>query len=136
MKDLSIYLDYAAATPMDEEVKKVMEPYFSLDFYNPSADYLKAKKVLKNLNQARSTVAQLIGSKPAEIIFTAGATEANNLAIRGVMDSFPSSNLIYSTIEHDSVIEPSKLYHSKVLGVNNKGIIEPDKLLNLIDDKT
>ncbi len=71
-----IYLDYAAATPVDEKVLVAMLPYFHDDFYNPSAAYLSAQKVRNDLEGARHLIAQTIGARPAEIIFTAGATEA------------------------------------------------------------
>ncbi|MDQ5886672.1 MAG: cysteine desulfurase, partial [Patescibacteria group bacterium] len=76
----TIYLDNAAATPMDESVIAAMQPYWSQNFYNPSATYLKAKAVAKAIEDARGSVAINIGVRPAEIIFTAGGSEANNLA--------------------------------------------------------
>jgi cysteine desulfurase len=131
-----IYLDYAAATPLDPEVYSSMEPYFREHFFNPSAVYLAAKTVHKDLEAARSMIAAVLGTKPAEIIFTAGGTEANNLAIRGVMEQFPSSNMVLSAIEHDSVLGPSKLYNNKLAPVDHDGIINIPKLLDLIDDQT
>ena len=87
-----IYLDYAAATPIDTDVLMAMLPYFTDNFYNPSATYLKAKAVAKDIAAARAQVAQVIGCRPSEIIFTAGGTEANNLAIKGIMESHPGAN--------------------------------------------
>ena len=81
MNQRSLYFDYAAATPVDEAVLEMMLPYFSDKFYNPSAVYLLAKEVSVDLSNARAKVAQLLGVRPVEIIFTAGGTEANNLAI-------------------------------------------------------
>ena len=80
-----IYLDHAAATPVDSKVLAAMQPFFSDDFYNPSATYASAVRVRKDLELARARVAHWLGARPSEIIFTAGATEANNLAIHGVM---------------------------------------------------
>jgi len=131
-----IYLDYAAATPLDPIVLGAMQPYFSQRFYNPSAVYLAAQDVGKELEDARSSIAQSLGSKSSEIIFTAGGTEANNLAIRGVMEKFPSSNMVLSGIEHDSVISPSQLYRSKRAAVDSNGVIDIEKLISLIDDGT
>jgi len=131
-----IYLDYAAATPLDSEVLSSMEPYFTEHFFNPSAVYLAAKAVHKDLDAARSSIAGVLGAKPTEIIFTAGGTEANNLAIKGIMEQFPSSNMVLSAIEHDSVIGPSKLYKNKLAPVDHDGIINIPKLLALIDDQT
>src|SRR4051812_26847923 len=97
-----IYLDYAAATPIDKTVQAAMQPYFDQKFYNPSATYLAAKSVHEDIGAARAKVAHWLGSRPSEIIFTAGGTEANNLAIQGVMQAFPGTNIVVSAVEHDS----------------------------------
>src|ERR1035437_2790286 len=104
MSKLPIYLDYAAATPIDERVRDTMEPYLSDKFYNPSATYLVAKSISKDLNEARANIARCLGVRSSEIIFTAGGTEANNLAIQGIMHIFPDANMIVSAIEHESVL--------------------------------
>ena len=113
MNKKTIYLDYAAATPLDEEVLKAMQPYFSELFYNPSAEYMAARKVREAIEEARHTVAHHLGSKHTEIIFTAGGTEANNLAIAGIMNQHKGANLIVSAVEHESIIEPAKLLITK-----------------------
>jgi cysteine desulfurase len=113
-----------------------MEPYFTEKFYNPSATYLLAQAVQKDLEIARSAIANILGSKPSEIIFTAGGTEANNLAIKGIMEQFPLSNVVLSAIEHDSVMQPGKQYKHKIAPVGLDGIIDTDKLLDIIDDQT
>ena len=75
-----IYLDHAAATPVDERVLKAMEPYFTTEFFNPSAAYLPAKNVSADYEAAKATIAHSIGAKASDLVITAGATEANNLA--------------------------------------------------------
>ena len=75
-----IYLDHAAATPVSAKVLKAMEPYFSRDFFNPSAAYLPAKKVASEYEAAKDIIAHAIGAKAADLVITGGATEANNLA--------------------------------------------------------
>jgi cysteine desulfurase len=136
MPGKSIYMDYAAATPVDEAVVKAMKPYFTGNFYNPSASYLAAKSVSKDINKTRSDIAQILGAKAPEIVFTAGGTEANNLAIKGVMDKWPGSNVVISAIEHESVIEPAKLYDHKIAPVDKEGIVNLNELTRLIDEKT
>ncbi|MBI2008014.1 cysteine desulfurase [Candidatus Saccharibacteria bacterium] len=131
-----IYLDYAAATPVDPQVFKAMEPYFSDKFHNPSATYLAARQVRKDLEEARGDVAGCFGAKPAEVVFTAGATEANNLAIQGIMRQFPDSEALVSIIEHESVLEPVRLFKYKKVPVAADGRILLNKLSNLISDKT
>lgn len=136
MSQITVYLDNAAATPMDDEVRLVMEPYFTDNFYNPSATYLSAKAVAKDIEQARTDIAYFMGCKASEIVFTAGGTEANNLAINGIMQLHPEANLIVSSIEHESVIKPAEQYNHKLAPVNNDGLIDLQKLEKLIDDKT
>ena len=131
-----IYLDYAAATPVDSTVYAAMKPFFSKLFYNPSANYQVAKQVDASLNSARADVAKILGSKPMEIVFTAGGTEANNLAIYGVMSNLPDSNIIVSAIEHESVLVPAKRFNCKLAPVNQDGLIDINDLSNLIDDQT
>ncbi|MBR3115995.1 cysteine desulfurase [Candidatus Saccharibacteria bacterium] len=75
-----IYLDHAAATPVDRRVLEAMEPYFAEKFYNPSAAYLPAKEVSADYEAAKATIAHAIGAKASDLVITAGATEANNLA--------------------------------------------------------
>ena len=75
-----IYLDHAAATPVSEKVLRAMEPYFGVDFFNPSSPYLPAKKVAADYETAKGEIAHAIGAKGSDLVITAGATEANNLA--------------------------------------------------------
>lgn len=131
-----IYLDYAAATPVDPKVMAAMQPYFSASFYNPSAIYLNAKAIRADIEQARHSVSFWLGSKPSEIIFTAGGTEANNLAISGIMQEFPGNNLVISSIEHDSVREPAKKYDYKEALVSQDGVMDVASLGATIDDDT
>lgn len=132
----SVYLDYAAATPLDPRVLAEMEPFFSEKFYNPSATYLAARGVKQDLASARTTLAGLLGTRPAEIIFTAGATEANNLAIQGVMRAYAEAEILASAIEHSSVLEVAKQFPHKVIPVDKQGIVELNQLEKLVSDKT
>ncbi len=137
MSDLQqIYLDYAAATPLDPAVLEAMMPYLKDEFYNPSASYQSAKRVRGAINESRRFVAHWLGVKPSEIIFTAGGTEANNLVINGVMSKYSGSEIIISSIEHESVKEPANQYKSSEAPVDKTGIIDIPKLEKLITDKT
>jgi cysteine desulfurase len=131
-----IYLDYAATTPVDSRVIAAMEPYYNKLFYNPSANYQPAQQVKAALNSARADVAMTLGVKPSEVIFTAGGTEANNLAIYGVMSQFPAANLIVSAIEHESILVPAERYNHKLVPVHQDGTIDVEALAELIDDQT
>lgn len=132
----SIYLDYAAATPLDPKVLAAMEPFFAEQFYNPSAGYLAAKAVATAREEARARVAHWFGSRPTEIIFTSGGTEANNLAINGVMGQFPGKKVLVSSIEHESVLAPARQYDCAEILVSPDGIVDLKKLSNMIDDDT
>lgn len=131
-----IYLDFAAATPLDQSALDVMKPYLSEQFYNPSAIYQPARRVRTVLEEARGQVASVLGSKDQEIIFTAGGTEANNLAIKGVLDQFPDAHIIVSAIEHESVLEPAKQYNYSIAKVNSKGMIDLESMKSLVRDNT
>lgn len=135
---MAVYLDYAAATPVDEQVLVAMQPYFARQFANPSANYEPARSALAALNQARSDVAGVLGAKSTEIIFTAGATEANNLALFGVTNAHQGAKVVTTAIEHESVIEPLKKLGTKVTFVKpeSDGIVDPDKIAAAIDDET
>lgn len=131
-----IYLDYAAATPMDPAVLAAMQPYFSERFFNPSATYLAAQDIRKDLDAARARIARWLGARPSEVIFTAGGTEANNLAIRGVLEQFPDGNVMVSAIEHESVLAAAHQYECREAPVSPEGVVDIDKLIGLIDDQT
>jgi len=132
----TIYLDYAAATPMDPAVYAAMQPYATDNFFNPSATYLAAQTVRRDMEAARGRVAHWLGARPTEVIFTAGGTEANNLAIRGVLEQYPDSNLVVSTIEHESVLAAAHQYDCREAAVTPAGIVDVDALVNCVDDKT
>jgi cysteine desulfurase len=131
-----IYLDYAAATPIDPHVLETMHPYFSDAFYNPSEIYLSARKVKRDINQARAKIAMWLGARHFEIYFMAGATEANNLAIQGVMKQFPGSQLLVSMIEHESVLAPAGLFDRRLIPVTPKGIIDLKAAEKLVTPET
>lgn len=130
------YFDYAAATPLDERVQQVMQPFFADQYYNPSATYAPARVVARQLQLARSRVAHWLGARPSEIVFTAGGTEANNLAIHGVMRAFPGANVVVSAIEHDAVLYPAAKYERRIAKVTQQGLIDVADLRRQIDDQT
>ncbi|HET8709166.1 MAG TPA: cysteine desulfurase family protein [Candidatus Saccharimonadales bacterium] len=135
MKDY-LYFDYAAATPVDERVLAAMQPYFSAAFYNPSALYAPALAVAKDVAAARASIAAVLGARPAEITFTAGGTEANNLAIQGVMAKFPGKHMVTTAIEHDSVLYPARKYDFTEVKPKPDGRIAIDGVANAIRDDT
>jgi cysteine desulfurase len=131
-----IYLDHAAATPMDDAVFTAMQPFFTTAFYNPSANYLAAQEVHRDLDAVRASVAACLGARANEIIFTAGGTESDNLAIAGVMRQFPGAKVVVSSIEHDAVLEPARQFDCTVTPVTLQGLVDLAALEANIDDQT
>ena len=125
-----IYLDHAAATPVDLKVLKAMEPYFGVEFFNPSAAYLPAKKVSADYEAAKGVIAHSIGAKASDIVITAGATEANNLAFTAI-----SGGALYLETEHDSVRRVAESYGGKAIKVMPNGVIDLEDLKSKITDE-
>ena len=102
----AVYLDYAATTPLDPHVLSAMHECLQMEYGNPSSVHQKGQAAANLIAQARQTVAELFQVKPQEIIWTSGATESNNLAIKGVALSYPAGkHIITSQIEHESVMD-------------------------------
>lgn len=131
-----IYLDYAAATPLDDQVLSAMQPYLATQFYNPSATYQAARDTRKALETARGSAAHWLGARGSEVVFTAGGTEANNLAIHGIMRRFPKSNIVISAVEHESVSAPAGRYDCREAAVQADGRLNSEDLRQKIDDQT
>jgi len=136
MAEISNYFDYAAATPMLPEAIAAMQPFFADQFYNPSALYLDARANRGHLELFRQILASGLGARPTEIVFTAGGTEANNVAISGIMSQHADGHMVTTAIEHDSVLEPAREYAHTLVGVTPKGLIEEADIIAAITDKT
>ncbi|HET7529061.1 MAG TPA: cysteine desulfurase family protein [Candidatus Saccharimonadales bacterium] len=132
----SIYLDYAAATPLRSEALEAMMPFFTDEFHNPSAAYLAGRKARQELEDIRRRAAAVLGGRPAEIVFTAGATEANNLAIQGVMRQYPEAEVLVSSVEHESVLGPARLFANREIPVTEQGVVDMEQLEKMISDRT
>ncbi len=100
-----IYLDFNATTPVLPEVWQAMQPYFTDTFGNPASAHSAGRKARQALEDAREQIASLLGAFPDEVIFTSGATEANNLALFGLAGD-PPAQILSSSIEHPCVMEP------------------------------
>ncbi|MEK7621039.1 MAG: cysteine desulfurase family protein [Patescibacteria group bacterium] len=132
MSNQQIYLDYAAATPLDSKVLAAMKPYLTELFYNPSAPYQPARSVRNNIEDARSAVARIVGAKPTEIIFTAGASESINLAL-GL-----KGHVVTTAIEHAAVLGAAKNHGTDctIVQVNERGRVDPADIKNAIRPTT
>ncbi|MDR3291627.1 MAG: cysteine desulfurase [Methanobrevibacter sp.] len=138
-----MYLDHAATTPVREEVVKEMEPYFTQYFGNPSTIYKVGREAKKGMEEAREKVADLIGAKVDEVIFTNGGTESDNMGIKGVAfkNKDKGNHIITSQIEHPAVIETcaflKKLgFEITYLPVYKAGVVKLEDLKEAITDKT
>src|SRR5262245_56785711 len=102
-----IYLDHHATTPLDPRVLDAMLPYLREHFGNPGSAHAYAREAEAAVDRARAQVAALIGAEPSEIVFTSGATESNNLALRGVASFYRDlgDHIMTTTIEHKAVLE-------------------------------
>jgi cysteine desulfurase len=132
----TIYLDHAATTPLHSEVRAVMEPFLGDCFANPSSIYRAAQDARAALDRARDAVAAAIGAAPAELIFTSGATESNNAAIKGVALARRETHLhaVTTAIEHHAVLHPMEElertfgFEVTVVPVGSNGIVDPDDI--------
>jgi len=142
-----IYFDHSAATPVDKAVLKAMLPYFSRTYGNPSSLHSFGQTALAAVIRAREQSAEFLNCKPSEIIFTSGATEADNLAIFGVAGALRQSNqnkklhVITSVIEHPAVLEPFRQLEAggvevTYLPVGKNGVINLDFFKKAIKDNT
>lgn len=125
------YLDHAAATPVDAKVLAAMQPFFSVDFYNPSAPYTPAVAVRRTYEAAKQSLARAIGAKGDDLIITAGATESINLAFRSV-----DGHVITSAIEHHAVLAAAKLHDYSIADVTTKGEVSVESIKELIRPDT
>ena len=110
-----VYLDYAATTPTDPLVSAAMEPYFFDKFGNASSLHAYGQEAKKALEDSRQSLADFIGAKPEEIVFTSGGTESDNTALLGVAYALEKkgNHIITSVIEHHAISEPAKFLEKK-----------------------
>jgi cysteine desulfurase len=143
-----IYLDHAATTPIDKDVQKEIARSLSEVWGNPSSIYAKGREAKQAVFESREKIAKILGAEnPTEIIFTSGATESNNLAIKGTV--FYASkvlgvkpHIIVSSIEHHCVLDTAKYLEKyfdvevTYLPVSNEGLVAPKDIYNSIKDNT
>ena len=142
MRDTAVYADYQATTPLDPRVMAKMVPYWGESFGNPhSSDHVIGWQADKAVREATSSIAALIGADPDEIIFTSGATEANNLALLGLARRAPAGRrrILVSAIEHKCVLAAARALSARegftveTIPVNGEGFIDLDVLERGLD---
>ncbi|MCE6987564.1 cysteine desulfurase family protein [Dyadobacter sp. CY323] len=102
---MEIYCDNAATTALDPEVIEAILPFLTQNYGNPSSTHWAGRKVREAIDRSRNTIADILGASPGEIFFTSGATEANNLALTGAIQTYEISHVITSKIEHKAVLQ-------------------------------
>ena len=119
MKEELIYLDNNSTTPLDPRVLEVMMPFFTTSYGNASSNHIAGIEANRSVKAAREKVADLIGSDPGEVIFTSGATEAINVAIKGVVEQFKErgSHIVTVATEHPAVLDVCQYLNSKGIEV-------------------
>ena len=137
-----IYLDYNASTPIAPAVLEAMMPFLTTKFGNPSSSHSFGVECRAAIEQAREQVAALLGCEPSEIIFTSGATESNNMVVKGLAKAAgKGSHFITSAIEHPAILEPCRHlekfgYKVTYLPVDRDGLVSPEDLAKAIQPDT
>lgn len=141
---LPIYLDHQATTPVDARVLEAMLPYFSESFGNAaSRNHSFGWKAREAVSRARDQVAELIGANSREIVFTSGATESNNLAIRGAVEATgkTTGRIITCATEHKAVLDPCLRlrrlgFDVVILPVDSSGLLDPQRVADALTNET
>ena len=139
----TVYLDHAATTPVREEVLEEMLPYFNGKYGNPSSIYALAQESRKALDESRATVADVLGARPSEIVFTSGGTESDNTALKGTAFALRGvgDHIITTGIEHHAVLHTCHQleqfgFNVTYLPVDSEGLVDPEDVRSAITDRT
>ncbi len=132
-----VYFDHNATTPVDREVLEAMLPFFADEFGNASSIHSFGQRTRAAVERARESVAALVGAEPAEIVFTSGGTEADNLAVLGVVAAAPGENkhVITTQVEHHAVLNACQALEHYV-PVDREGRVDPDDVRRSIRPET
>lgn len=136
-----IYLDYAATTPMHPEVVEAMQPWMTTEYGNPSSMHTVGHRARRALDDARSRVAAALGCTPLEVVFTAGGTESDNLAIQGVVRLRESGHVVTSAIEHSAVADTCAALRTDGYGVTEvrpqpNGVVSVQSVVDALQNDT
>src|SRR5687768_12298666 len=136
-----VYLDYAGFSPVDPRVIAVMRPFLEGGAGNPSAAHSLGLEARASLDGARAKIARLVGGAPAGVIFTGSATEANNLALKGVAARADGRHVVTSVVEHVSVLSSCKELEKRgwtvsYVAVDAEGRVDPDAVARALTPNT
>jgi cysteine desulfurase len=133
--DRLTYLDHAATTPLRPEARAAMLPWLGERFGNPSGDHRVARAARRAVDEARDVVAEVVGCRPGDVVFTSGGTEADNLAVRGVHDARPGP-VLCSAVEHHAVLHPVEHVGGHAVPVDAGGVVDLDALASQLTPDT
>ena len=138
-----IYLDYNATTPIDPQVAEAMLPYIHEQYGNPSSTHVPGVAAKQAVDNARRQLAEMLGAKEEEVIFTSGGTESNNHAIKGVFGAYreKGNHIITSSVEHPAVLEVCRYLEEQggrvtYLSVDEFGMVDPQQVADAITPQT
>jgi len=141
--ETTVYLDYAATTPVDPEVLEAMLPYLGNEYGNPSSVYAAGQRAKKAIEDARQTIAGYVNASPEEIVFTGCGSEANNWALVGVARARKElgGRIVISAFEHPSIMESAKFLASSGYEVAHirpgpSGVVDPEQVAESLTDDT
>lgn len=128
---MSAYLDHGATTPLRPAVLAAMEPWLTEHFGNPSGSHSVARRAKQAVEESRDVMAEVLGCRPDEVVFTAGGTEADNLAVLGARRD---GTVVCSGIEHDAVLAAARSVDHRIAGATPAGTVDLDSLASLLDE--
>lgn len=138
-----IYLDHAGTTPVDPAVREAMLPFLGQTFGNPSSVHRFGGEAREAVRRAREGLADALGVRPDELVFTASGSEANNLALKGVAWAMKAQgdHIVTTSIEHHAVLEPCRFleelgFRVTYLPVNGDGLVDPEEVRRAVTDRT
>lgn len=137
-----MYLDHAATTPLAPEVLAAMMPYLGEGFGNPSSIHASGRVARSAVDEARDRLAGVLGCHAREVVFTSGGSEADNLALRGVVDRRGPGHVVVSAIEHDAVLRTAELLAEQgritltVVGCDAQGMVDPEAVAAAVTPRT
>lgn len=142
-KSNTVYMDHAATTPVDPSVLDAMIPYFSNSFGNASSLYGLAQQARMALDQARESVARVLGSRTSEVVFTSGGSESDNAAVKGAVFALrgTGNHIITTTVEHHAMLHACQFledigFEVTYLPVDQYGMVKVDDVIGAITDRT
>jgi cysteine desulfurase len=132
---MGAYLDHAATTPLRPEALAAMLPFLTEHFGNPSGSHSVARAARRAVDDARDSLASSLGCRPGELVFTAGGTEADNLAVLGVAGARPG-DVVCSAVEHHAVLHAARAVQATTVAVDTDGVVDLDTLAAVVRPRT